>query len=89
MTYTTFERAFDRMRYPAGERHLRARDLGSLRAVETIEARARNFGPAPAGMQRFLSMVDGSYVLVESGAEEWWPEGLRRIEERLAQYDAP
>lgn len=43
MTYTTFERAFDRLRYPAGERHLRARDLGRLHAVETIEAPARNF----------------------------------------------
>lgn len=43
MSYTTFTTAFSRTAYPAGERHVRAKRLESLRGVETIEAKVRNF----------------------------------------------
>lgn len=43
MTYTTFDTVFERFRYPAGERHLRLRDLCAARSVTVIEARAAGF----------------------------------------------
>ena len=43
MSYTTFTAAFSRTAYPAGERHVRAKKLDALRAIDTIEAKVRNF----------------------------------------------
>lgn len=43
MIYQTLEDTFDRIRYPAGERHIRTGRLDELRTATTIEATVRNF----------------------------------------------
>ena len=43
MSFTTFNKAFSRTQYPAGERHVVARDLDALRSIDAIEATVCNF----------------------------------------------
>ncbi len=43
MTYRTFDQAFRRICYPAGERHIRTDQLDELRGTTTIEATVRAF----------------------------------------------
>ncbi len=42
-SYCSFEAAFEVLKYPAGERHVRAIDIDALRCIETIEANVRTF----------------------------------------------
>lgn len=43
MSYLHFNEAFERVTYPVGERHTRARNLDTLRGISTIEAQAHRF----------------------------------------------